>query len=80
MNGLDALSKNLSDKQCKNLRWFYGEVEHFKLMKHKGLYQYKYMDSGEYFEEMSLPPKETVCNELNIKDIKNEDSTYAAQV
>ena len=38
---LDDLSKNLSDEECNNLRWFFHD--NFKIMRRKGVYPYKYI-------------------------------------
>ena len=37
-SSLSSLARNLSDDQCKNLRWFCQDQEVFKLMQRKGVY------------------------------------------
>ena len=66
---LDDLSKNLSDDECQNLRWFYQNEEIFKLMRRKGVYPYEYIDSFERFEETKLPPKGAFYSSLNMESI-----------
>ena len=79
-SGLDKLASNLDDDQCKHLREFYKEEEVFKLMRRKGVYPYKYMDSWEKFEEVSLPPKDVLYSMLNMNGISDQNHEYAQQV
>ena len=72
---LDELSKNLSNDECKNLRWFYHD--NFKIMRRKGVYPYEYIDSWEKFEETALPPKEAFYSKLYIQDITDKDYEHA---
>ena len=44
-SSLDKLSFNLTDEQCKNLRWFYGD--NFKLMRRKGTFPYEFLNQLE---------------------------------
>ena len=39
-SSIGSLARNLSNDQCKNLRWFYQDQELFKLMRCKGVYPY----------------------------------------
>ena len=50
------------------------------LLLRKGVYPYEYIDSWEKFNEISLPPKEAFCSELNLEDIKDEDYEHAQKV
>ena len=79
-SSLDALSKNLSNDQCKNLRCFYQQDDAFKLMRRKGVYPYEYMDSWKRFEETALPPKAQFYSRLNMENISNKDYEHAQQV
>ena len=79
-SSLDSLAKNLTDDQCKNLRWLYKEDDVFKLMRRKGVYPYEYMDSWERFEETRLPPKEAFYSKLNMEGISDKDYEHAQQV
>jgi len=47
-SSLDALSKNLNGKQCKNLGKFYCGTQ-FKLLRRKGVYPYDFVDSVDKF-------------------------------
>ena len=80
LSSLDKLASNLSDNQCKNLRWFYQEDDVFKLMRCKGVYPYEYMDSCEKFEETRYPAKKAFYSNPNMKDISNKDYEHAQQV
>ena len=71
-NSLDALSKNLSDNDCKNLRRYY-DGDKFDLMRRKGVYPYEYMDSWGRFNETYLPDKDQFYNKLNISSISDAD-------
>ena len=79
-SSLDSLARNLTDDQCKNLRWFYQEEEVFKLMRRKGVYPYEYMDRWERFKETRLPPKEAFYSKLYMEDISDKDYEHAQQV
>ena len=71
-SSLDSLARNLTDDQCKNLRWFYQDQEVFKLMRCKGVYPYEYMDSWERFEETRLPPKEAFYSNFNMEGYQRQ--------
>ena len=79
-SSLDKLARNLDDDQCKNLRQFFDDEEHFGLMRRKGVYPYEYVDSWEKFEETELPPKEAFYSKLNMKGISVEDHEHAKKV
>ena len=49
-------------------------------MLRKGVYPYEYIDSWERFDETSLPDKEALYTELNLKDIVDEDYEHAQEV
>ena len=50
------------------------------LLLRKGVYPYEYMCSWEGFNEDSLPPKKCFYDELNKKDIAEEDYAHAQKV
>ena len=77
---MDKLSSNLTDEQCKNLRWFYKDNDIFQLMRRKGVYPYEYMDSWERFEEKTLPSKEMFYSKLYMENISDKDYHHAQQV
>ena len=79
-SSLDKLTSNLDDDQCKNVREFYREEEVFRLMRHKGVYLYEYMDGWKKFEKTSLPSKDAFYSRLNMKGISNQDYEHAQQV
>ena len=79
-SSLDSLAKNLTDEECKNMRWLYQEDDVFKLMQRKGVYPYEYMDSWERFEETRLPAKEAFHSKLNMEGISDKDYEHAQQV
>ena len=55
-SSLDKLVKNLSDKDFKYLIEEFGS-EYLELLKQKGAYPYKYMNSFERFNEEKLPAR-----------------------
>ena len=63
-SSLDELASNLSDEQCKNLKWFSQEDGVIAVMRRKCVYPYEYTDSWEKFKEASLPPKEAFYSKL----------------
>ena len=79
-SSLDKLAGNLDDDQCRNLRKFSDDEEHFKLMRRKGVYPYEYVDSWDKFEETELPPKEAFYSKLYMKGISDKDYEHAQQV
>ena len=46
-SSLDKLIFSFDNDQCKNCRGFYTGEEVFKLMRHKDIYSYEYMDTVE---------------------------------
>ena len=57
-----------------------GDLNKFVLLLRKGVYPYEYIDSWERFDETSLPDKEALYTELNLKDIADEDYEHAQEV
>ena len=76
---LDNLVNNLPDDAFNNLERYYKE-EKLSLVKGKGVYPYKYMDSLERFKENKLPPKEAFYSRLTGEGISNEDYERAKKV
>ena len=71
-SSLDSLVKNLSDNDFKYLsEEFRGEI--LKLIKQKGLYPYKYMDSFEMFPEDKLPGQCNFFSSLKDECISEKD-------
>ena len=50
------------------------------LMKRKGVYPYKYMNSFERFIETKLPPKDAFFSSLKNEGISDEDYVHAQTV
>ena len=69
-SSLDKLVKNLSDKDFKYLIEEFGS-EYLELLKQKGAYPHKYMNSFERFNEEKLPAKKYFYS--SIKDGKIGD-------
>ena len=76
--------KKLIAELIKNFPSIYqfcnGNLNKFVLLLRKGVYPYKYMDSWEKFDEISLPPKKDFYSELNLEDIINKDYSHAQKV
>ena len=56
------------------------DLNKFALPLRKGVYPYEYMNSCERFNEESLPLKKYFYDELNKKDISEEDYAHALKV
>ena len=56
------------------------DLNKFALLLRKGVYPYEYMNSCERFNEESLPLKKYFYDELNKKDISEEDYAHALKV
>ena len=78
-SSLDALSKNLSKEQCKNVKSRYAG-EQLDLVLRKGVYPYDYMDSLERLDETQLPSKTAFYSKLNNTEISDEDYEHAQTV
>ena len=76
---LDALVKNLPDNDFKYLsEEFSGDL--LNLVKQKGVYPYKYMDSFEKFSEDKLPGRSRFFSSLKDKCISQKDYSRAINV
>ena len=58
-------------------RFCNGDIKRFILLLRKCVYPYKYMDSCERFNEISLPEKKAFYNELYMKKITDKDYARA---
>ena len=76
---LDALSKNLSAEQFKNLSNMYSDVR-FDLLRRKGVFPYEFIDSVNRLNESKLPPKSAFYSNLTGSGISNEDYKHAQAV
>ncbi|XP_065650901.1 uncharacterized protein LOC136079114 [Hydra vulgaris] len=76
---LDALSKNLTRDQCKNIIKLYSGKQ-LDLLLRKGVYLYDWVDSVDKFNETQLPPKELFFSKLNNEDISDDDYSHAQTV
>ena len=73
---LDSVVKNLSDNDFKYLsEEFSGEF--LKLVKQKGVYPYKYMDSFKKFSEDKVPDRCKFFSSLKDKCISEKDCLKA---
>ena len=78
-SSLDALSKNLSKEQCKNIGEFY-KGRQLDLLLKKGVYPYDYVCDVERLNETELPPKSAFYSKLIDSDISDEDYDHARTV
>jgi len=76
---LDALTKNLTKEQYKNIGMNYSGKQLDLLLK-KGCYPYDYMDSLDRLNETKLPPKEAFYSKLADAGISDEDYEHAQTV
>ena len=78
-SSLDSLVKNFSDNDFKYLfEEFSGEF--LKLVKQKGVYPYKYMDSFKKFSENKLPNRCKFFSSLKDKSISKKDYLKADNI
>ena len=63
--------KSLSDKDYKYLIEEFGS-EYLELLKQKGAYPYKYMNSSEWFNEEKLPAKKYFYSSIKDGEIGDE--------
>ena len=91
-NRLNYKCKKYNDKSCKSVnKWINWNVSYtnqfcnkdlnkFPLLFRKGVYPYEYMDNWEYFNETTLPNKESFYSKLNKEHINDEDYAHAQKV
>ena len=78
-SGLDALVGNLTNNDFKYLsEEFNGNL--LKLVKQKGVYPYKYMDSFEKFSEGKLPDRCEFFISLKDERVNEKDCSHAINV
>src|SRR5688572_3333701 len=78
-SSLDALSRNLSKDQCKNISKHYSGTQ-LDLLLRKGAYPYDYVDSIDRLNETELPPKSTFYSRLYDSGISDSDYEHAKTV
>jgi hypothetical protein len=78
-SSLDALTKNLTKEQCKNIGSKYSGKQ-LDLLLRKGVYPYDYVDCLAKLEETRLPPKDSFYSKLNDSGITDEDYEHAQTV
>ena len=77
-NDISAKSiDELIKKFPRTYKFCNGDHNKFILLLRKGVYPY---DSWERFNETSLPPKESLHNELSLEDISDKDYLHAQKV
>ena len=79
-SSLDKLATNLSDSDFIYTKKYYTDPEQFYLMKRKGIYPYKYMNSFNKFNETELPPIEAFYSKLKDENISEDDYNHAKNV
>ena len=70
-SSLNKLVKNVSDNYFKYLSQEFSDL--LKLVKQKGVYPYKYMNSFEKFSENKLPDR---CEFFSLKKININEENY----
>jgi hypothetical protein len=78
-SSLDALSKNLTKEQCKNIGSRY-KGKQLDLLLRKGVYPYDWVDCLSKLDEHNLPPKEAFYSRLNDSGISDDDYEHAQTV
>ena len=72
-------NNDLIDRFANTYEFCNKDINRFILLLRKGIYPYKYLDSWERFDEISLPDK-AFYSSLNIKDITSVDYRHAKRV
>ena len=76
---LDYLTGTINDNDRISLKQEFSD-ENYKLLTKKGIYPYDYFDEKQKYSETELPKKEKFFDELNNKNISNEDYKHALNV
>lgn len=86
---LDKLSTNLAKEGIHKFPHLKGYVTSIhpenqqtklQLLRRKGVYPYRYMNSVKRFEETSLPPQQAFYNDLDGKTVSDQDYLHAQRV
>lgn len=77
---LEKLVDNLNIDDFKHLKQNFPAIEHFNLLKRKGVYPYEYMTSFRNYEEDKLPPRARFFSTLTKSDISILDYEHAINV
>ena len=75
---LDYLTGTIDDIDRISLKQEFGE--NYQLLCKKGIYPYDYFDNTKKYNEQKLPNKEEFFNEINNKNISDEDYAHAKNV
>ena len=67
-SSLNKLAKNLSDEDFKCLVGEFGS-ENLELLKQRGAYPYKYMNSFKRFNEEKLPARKYFCSSIKVEKL-----------
>ena len=78
-SSLDSLVNNLSDNDFTYLSEEFSS-EFLKLVKQKGVYPYKYLDSFKKFSENKLPDRWKLFSSVNDKCISEKDYSKANNI
>ena len=73
------LTRTIDDNDRISLKQEFSE-DNYKLLTKKGIYPYDYFDSKNKYNELELPKKEKFFNELNNKNISNDEYKHAITV
>ena len=79
LSSLEALVKNLSEDDFKNLEKYFTSEE-IKLLKQKGFYPYEYMDNIEKLKDTKPPPQKAFYSKLTGKGINNNNYNHVLEV
>ena len=79
LSSIEALVKNLSEDDFKNLEKYF-TPEEIKLLKQKGFYPYEYMDDIEKFKDTKPPPQKAFYSKLTGKGINDYNYNHVLKV
>ena len=74
----------VANESIKNFPTLYkfcnGDLNKFFVLLRKGIYSYKYIDSWERFDEITIAPKEAFYSKLNLESITDKDYEHVKKV
>ena len=79
LSSLEALVKNLTEDDFKNLEKYF-TPEEIKLLKQKGFFPYEYLDSIEKLKDLKPPPQKAFYSKLKGKGINNYNYNHVLNV
>lgn len=77
---LEKLVVGLNNDEFIHLPRFFQSLDHFNLLRRKGVYPYEYMTNWNTYNETELPPRDCFYSKLTGSDISELDYNHALKV